>query len=346
MTNRTLLSVAALAMLFGFATSNTSHAELVAHWPLDGIEDGRAVELVNGLDMEAFNIEPDLDVVEGKIGNAISFSNEFQTLLSRIHEPDDPLPIQKHPEFTISMWAKVKGTGQNDLRLLSEGSTLDNNPLFNIGTKNDGQDDSLDIFIRNGGSTGHQFTNAMPFDDEWSHIGWTFSEGVHRIYIDGVFDRSVDWPSFTETDPFPLDNTSIGGIQRGSPSHWVTGLIDDVAMWNEVLPAISINLLAAEAVTPETALDILFGDFNFDSEINDADYNILVGNFRDPGGYEQGDINGDGTIDLADFGQFLAAAEAVGAAVPQTVPEPLGPLSLGLAILLSGLLRKRGIPRG
>jgi len=329
-------------MLLCHSTVTISHAELVAYWPLDGLENDMADEVVHGFDMEAFNLDPDFDVVEGKIGNAIAFSNEFQTLLSRIHDPDDPLPINKHPEFTITMWAKVAGTGQNDLRLLSEGSLNNNTPLFNIGTANNGNDGTLDIFIRNSGSTGHQRTVGTPFDDEWNHIAWTFSEGVHSIYINGSFDRTVDWPSFADTDPFPLDNTSIGGIQRANQSHWVTGLIDDVAMWDEVLPTISINLLAAETLTPETALDVLFGDFNFDNEINDTDYNILVGNFRDAGGYADGDINGDGTIDLFDFGEFIAAAKAVGAAVPQTVPEPTGLSLIGLGALFFGLFRNRG----
>ena len=105
-------------------------------------------------------------------------------------------------------------------------------------------------------------------------------------------------------------------------------------------------MLAAEAVTPETALDILFGDFNFDGEINNADYNILVGNFRDDGGYTDGDMNGDGTIDLFDFGDFIAASEAVGAAVPQTVPEPTGLSLIGLGALFFGLFRNRSNARG
>ena len=50
--------------------------------------------------------------------------------------------------------------------------TTDNNPLFNLGTKNDGATGQFDFFFRNGGSTGHQFSNAEPFDNEWHHLAW------------------------------------------------------------------------------------------------------------------------------------------------------------------------------
>jgi hypothetical protein len=43
-----------------------------------------------------------------------------------------------------------------------------------------------------------------------------------------------------EIDPKPegewrLNTTTIGGILRANPTHWVTGLIDDVALWSRAL---------------------------------------------------------------------------------------------------------------
>ena len=57
---------------------------LIAYWPLDEVQGSKTPELVNGYDMELTNLSSD-DVVEGRIGNAFSFSNEKQTLLSRVH---------------------------------------------------------------------------------------------------------------------------------------------------------------------------------------------------------------------------------------------------------------------
>ncbi|HIM67162.1 MAG TPA: hypothetical protein EYM45_01225, partial [Verrucomicrobia bacterium] len=129
-----------LSALFfaGFATLNAQLKDgLVAYWPLDEVQGTKTPELVNGYDMELTNLSAE-DVVEGRIGNAFSFSNEKQTLLSRVHDAADQLPANKHESHTVSMWSKVDGNGQNDLRLFSEANTGNSNPLFNIGTANNG----------------------------------------------------------------------------------------------------------------------------------------------------------------------------------------------------------------
>lgn len=349
---RTLI-VAISSVMFGLGFVTCAHAELVAYWPFEEFENEDSTpDVVNGYDMQLEFLDggsffDDSNHVDGRIGKAFEFFGEDTTIFSRIHDTDDLLPINKHPEYTISFWSNVEGTGQNDLRLISEGSLESGTPLFNIGTANNGDNGTLDVYIRDdSGNTGHQRTNAEPFDAEWHHVGWTFRDGVHSIYIDGTLDRTIEWQSFGTFDPFPLDNTSIGGIQRAAPSHWVTGIIDEVAMWNEVLPPVSISSLAAETVTPLDALDVLIGDFNFDGTIDDDDYGILVTNFRDAGTYSEGDINGDSVVDLFDFGEFLDSAEAVGASVPQTIPEPTGLTLVLMCVLFSGLLRKRGQQRG
>ncbi|MEC8972936.1 MAG: hypothetical protein VX509_03395, partial [Verrucomicrobiota bacterium] len=68
---------------------------LIAYWPLDEVQGTKTPELVNGYDMQLTNLTAD-DVVEGRIGNAFSFSNERQTLLSRVHDAADQLPANKY----------------------------------------------------------------------------------------------------------------------------------------------------------------------------------------------------------------------------------------------------------
>src|SRR5439155_22860840 len=93
----------------------------------------------------------------------ICFSNARQTLLSRVHSASEDLPINKHDAFTVSLWTKVNGTGQNDLRVFSEGNTGISDPLFNLGTHN--VNGGLDVFIRQSGWTtvNHVTTTAQPF---------------------------------------------------------------------------------------------------------------------------------------------------------------------------------------
>ena len=220
---------------------------LIAYWPLDGVQGSKTPELVNGYDMELTNLSAE-DVVEGKIGNAFSFSNEKQTLLSRVHDEADQLPANKHESHTVSMWSKVDGNGQNDLRLFSEANTGDSNPLFNIGTDSGGASGSIDFYIRQSGwpTVNHIKSTAEPYDGEWHHVVFVQEGGERRVYVDGELDELeiVAKPAGT----FRVNDTTIGGILRSSASHWVTGLIDDVAIWNRALSDDEVGSLFANGV--------------------------------------------------------------------------------------------------
>jgi len=77
-------------MFVGVANVNAQLTDgLVAHWPLDVINGETTPDVVSGYDMTADNLT---GVVEGKYGNAISFSNAEQTLLWRKNEEGDDLP--------------------------------------------------------------------------------------------------------------------------------------------------------------------------------------------------------------------------------------------------------------
>lgn len=83
------------------------------------------------------------------------------------------------------------------------------------------------------------------------------------------------------------------------------------------------------------------GDFNWDGEVDFADFTVMAANFNTGSSFAQGDFNGDGTVDLADFGEFfpLLTPPAVAAS---SVPEPATsfPLfAMGLVTVLS--MRRR-----
>jgi hypothetical protein len=238
------LFFAALALIPGvnpaFAQALTNG--LVAYWPLDELQAGKTPDVVSGYDMQVRNMT-ETNVVAGTRSNAFSFFNARQTLLSRVHAAGDDLPINKHPAFTISMWTKVNGPGQVDLRFFSEANTTVSDPLFNLGTHNTGASGQVDLLIRQSGSTqvGHILTTAEPFDDTWRHIVFVQQEdGTRTFYIDGVADDLAIGAKPTDFD-YNFNNTTIGGILRASASHWITGLIDEVALWKRALSETEIN---------------------------------------------------------------------------------------------------------
>ncbi|MAH96728.1 MAG: hypothetical protein CMI66_11225, partial [Pedosphaera sp.] len=241
------LSSSALGDLLGGQEADPVAEGLVAHWPLDVIQGTKTPDKVNGYDMELTNLS-ESDVVAGKVGNAFSFSNERQTLLSRVHEADEDLPANKHESYTLSMWVNVVGEGQNDLRIFSEGNTSNSNPLFNMGTHNGGADGSLDFYLRQSGwdTFGHAYSEQQPFDGTWRHIAFVQTNGARTLYVDGVAD-ALEIPDKPEGD-WLVNNSSIGGILRAAASHWATGLIDEVAVWKRALSEDEVNSVITNGV--------------------------------------------------------------------------------------------------
>jgi hypothetical protein len=253
-TEITTVSTAGLKSLFSPVAN-----DLVSHWPLDEVQGTKTPDLVSGYDMTLNNLTA-ADLVAGKVGKTFAFSNAKQTILTRVHSAGEQLPINQHASFTVSFWAKVNGTGQNDLRVFSEGNTANSDPLFNIGTHNTGADGTLDLFIRQSGWTAvnHLHTTAEAFDDQWHHVVFVQNNLARAIYIDGKKDDLViaDKPAGT----FNVNNTSIGGILRASAGSLVTGLIDDVALWKRALAEEEITDVMANGVpavvTQKAPLDV------------------------------------------------------------------------------------------
>jgi hypothetical protein len=208
---------------------------MVAYWPLDEVIGVKTPDLVSGYDMELANLTA-ADLVDGKRGKAFKFENARQTMLKRISSPGEQLPINQHPAFTISFWANVTGTGLSDLRLFSEGNTAVNDPLFNLGTHNGGASGQLDFFFRQSGWTtvDHLKSDLEPLDGTWHHVAFVqLADGSRALYVDGVKD-TVEIPA-KAGGTWNVNTTSIGGILRANPTHWLTGLMDDVALWNRAL---------------------------------------------------------------------------------------------------------------
>ena len=221
---------------------------LLAYWPLETIADDKTPdESGNGLDLDAVNMTED-NVVEGRVGNAFLFSRFDETMLTYVaaEEGGDLLPVTQYEQYTISLWVNADFNEQEaaDLRVFSEGSTTSNDPLLNIGTHNTNADATVDIFLRNAGGPGHQHSVGEAFDGEWHHIAYVREGDLISLYIDGQLD-DTDWDFRDTYVPEVTNTTTVGGILRGGPSHWIDGMIDEVSLWGGALPAADIAELAS-----------------------------------------------------------------------------------------------------
>lgn len=240
---------------------------LIAYWPLDAVVGGKTPDLVSGYDMTLVNMGA-TNVVAGRWGNAFGFNGAAQQGLERIHNPGDDLPVNNHPNFTVSLW--VNGLPQADRRVFSEGSLTNNNPLFNIGTHNSGADGTVDIYIRNdnGATVGdHRHSFSTAYDGTWHHIAYVQRQvgpGLLRaqLYVDGFLDPV----EITPVRPLTAMATSIGMIRRAAASAWFTGLIDEVAVWNRALTPEEIQILQQTQITnpPSRLLPLVITRFRAD----------------------------------------------------------------------------------
>lgn len=254
----------------GWATSTLARLEfhafppdsitngIISYWPLDGILGTKTIDLVSSYDMSLANLSA-ADVVPGKWGNAFQM-NGTNSLLSRINNAGDALPIYQYPDFSVSLWvnAPIPTAGIRDRRVFSEGSTVDGDPLFNIGTdnRNPPVDGSVDIYVRN--DTGaiivgdHRHSVGIAYDGgNWHNIVYVQRDvggGTMKaqLWVDGVLDSVVLTPP-----PRPLtpNTTSIGGILRAAPSAWFLGMVDEVAVWNRALSSNEVAILQLTAIT-------------------------------------------------------------------------------------------------
>jgi hypothetical protein len=219
---------------------------MLSYWPFDTAAE-TTPDLVSRNDMALVNMGPG-NLFPGKFNNALEFFG-FEEYAHRL----GGFPVYNNPVYTIAFWVKGQGIGQTDLRVFAEGSTTDNNPLFTMGTDNTGSTPSLNMFIRNnGGGTAlpaRQSTRAV-FDNEWRHVVWVDNNGQAKLYVDGVLDETdFSYPRGTLT----LNTTSVGGILRAASSHWFTGLMDEVALWNRALSWTEIQEIMNQGITPPAA---------------------------------------------------------------------------------------------
>ncbi len=244
---RSILSLASLGVFT--LTLAPSQAALVGYYTLDG----------NFLDSSGNNNHGTLiggaaydGSVPGAIGagQSVSFDGAAGTYGNIQNAAQTGgLAITTAPSFTVAMWVNSAITGTDD-RIFSEGSSSNNNPLFNIGNTNNGSAPnagSVDVYIRaaNGTAFGHAYSAGTAFDGTWRHVLFAGgTDGLLDLYIDGVFDGTFDYSAIPAFTP---DTTTIGGILRATDCCNFNGLIDDVSLWDQDLSQGDITALASGA---------------------------------------------------------------------------------------------------
>lgn len=164
--------------------------------------------------------------------------------------------------------------------------------------------------------TGNGYNDQMQTGSDWGYEG--DMNGLDMFGVDsGGFVRSTAKLGTLNAGD-TLDIQFRGGWDWGTqvPAGWT---IDNVSV---------------------TQVDVL-GDFDENGSVEFVDFLILADNFGTGTTYAEGDINFNGTVDLADFGEFRGLFLSLPAGEAAAVPEPSAALLLQLAMLLGLVVRRK-----
>jgi hypothetical protein len=137
-------------------------------------------------------------------------------------------------------------------------------------------------------------------EDVWVQAVWTYDGdlGEANIYLNGELDGGP----FAQNPPNQGGTLIIGGRNGGTENY--IGVLDELAIWNEILTEDQIGFLAAG----DSPIGTVAGDEDAD-DLPDGYEEAFAGNLTDlngkavgPGpGAGTGDFDGDGRTDLAEF---------------------------------------------
>jgi hypothetical protein len=238
---------------------------LVSYWPLNTLDAGTSTtpDVAGGNHLNAY-LHSSSDLLAGKFGNALNFNPDAGQYLEFTNpaDVDTGLPVGKSVTWTVVYWVKANYPieGELDRRVYSESSSVNTDPLVNLGTDNDadadGGDSTVDLFIRNSGTQVNHVHGTLPaYDGQWHHIALVDSGGQLSLYVDGILDPAT--PIAYIPGPTPRDVTSIGAIVRDSGASvaaYFRGAVDEVAVWERNLSQDEIRGLMASGIeTPVPA---------------------------------------------------------------------------------------------
>ena len=166
--------------------------------------------------------------ITGTIGYGQSFdgSSEYVNLGN--------VAIHNSGKYVVSMW--IKGaTGQADKRFFSEASTTDPDPIFGLGTDDNGGTGSAEGFVRDDNNVYLLYqddasTSVNVFDGTWNHVAWVDSldGGTNRFtwYVNGESRGTGSYTNGTLT----FTRSALGTIARATPSNYVSAQMDEVRL--------------------------------------------------------------------------------------------------------------------
>lgn len=211
-----IIYVVSILFLFSIV-SFTAEGELVGYWSFD-IEDGPTDLTGNGHDGI---IHGKLQVVEGKIGDALEFNGSTDYIAIPDHKA-----ISELDALSMSAWIQPKKLGAW-VAVLEKG--IHQNWSYGFFIEPDG---TLSFEVSTGPANNLVCCvgNVALKIDQWYHIFGSYDGKSVKAYVDGKLEGEMAGNGavhITEGLPFTI------GSRNGR--NFFAGVVDEVAFWNEAI---------------------------------------------------------------------------------------------------------------
>ena len=327
-------SLIAISAIAGSARADIDDG-LVSYWPFDGsLED--LLDVNNGT-FVGTNTTPSF--TPSKFGQGIDLDGVDQHVNvgnSSTLDMDVNGAGAKTGHVSISAWFRVDGFSKDWQALVAKGE----GQAFRIARRGGEQG----IAYAGGSGEGPGLSPNVS-DGVFHHVVAVSEHQVStRLWVDGVLVSTGGPPTIVnegnDAPPFPDNPPLLIGENPQTGNRTWNGPIDDVAIWNRPLTEQEIATLwnngtgtsLGSLLDPNTAP--VPGDVNGDRVVNNADFDIIRGNFLlSATTREEGDLNRDGLVEFADFRIWKNNAPA-GIGSGASIPEPGTLILAECAILL------------
>ena len=149
--------------------------------------------------------------------------------------------------LTLAAWVNVSAT--NNQEVISIGGSIAlrlNESNFGLGVTG---------FFNDGMTWNHTNSNQTIGDDGWHHVAYTYDDtnDTQVIYIDGValttsyWTGSINWAH--------QSNSTIGSHADSVTNYWLSGMVDDVRVYDQALTAGQIESIASGAAEVSLTVD-------------------------------------------------------------------------------------------
>ncbi|RYD22278.1 MAG: choice-of-anchor D domain-containing protein [Verrucomicrobiaceae bacterium] len=185
--------------------------------------------------------------VPGKFGTAFTFNNDTTQagIVDMANATGLFSAISTSQALTVSVWLKWTTPGARDSAIFLGDNTVANRYL-DIGTVS--ASNGVYGRVRNGVNTGFPDLTPMPAtplnNDQWHHVAYTVSAATQatQVYVDGVLAGSTTTPAAVL--PSVFNNFEVGRLGRGTPADAFAGSVDELRVYDSVLSASEIQVLA------------------------------------------------------------------------------------------------------